>query len=153
MQRFEAALEQGPGNRTVVELPPEVWRALGGESRMRIRGTIDGVAFESAALPTGGGRHVLVVPKESRAGLAPGERVAIEAEPAGPRAEPELPAELERVLAADDAVRAAFERMAPSHRRDYATWIGGAKRPETRAHRLERTLELLRGGARSFNPN
>jgi hypothetical protein len=150
VERFEAPLEPGPGNRTVVPVPGGVWRALGGESRMRVRGTIGGVAFESSTIPTGGGRYVLVVPKEARAGLAAGDRVTVEAEPAGPRAEPELPPELERELAADEAARAAFERMAPSHRRDYATWIAEAKRPETRERRLQRTLELLRSGATTF---
>ena len=32
------------------------------------------------------------------------------------------------------------------HRKEYARWIGGAKREETRQRRVEQALEMLREG-------
>ncbi len=59
----------------------------------------------------------------------------------------EIPDELGRALAADEDVREAFDRLAPSHRREYVEWIAEAKRDDTRARRVEETLARLREGA------
>ena len=56
----------------------------------------------------------------------------------------ELPPELDEALARDAGARSVFERLPPSHRREYVEWIGEAKRPATRARRVEQTLERLR---------
>ncbi|MDP9269975.1 MAG: YdeI/OmpD-associated family protein [Chloroflexota bacterium] len=39
---------------------------------------------------------------------------------------------------------AVFERLSFSHRREYATWVAEAKRPETRARRVDETVRRLR---------
>ena len=57
-----------------------------------------------------------------------------------------VPPELEARLEMDPDARAFFETLAPSYRRQYAAWIATAKRPETRARRLEETMELLARG-------
>jgi uncharacterized protein YdeI (YjbR/CyaY-like superfamily) len=41
---------------------------------------------------------------------------------------------------------ANFERLAYTHRQEYARWIDEAKRDETRHHRVSEALELLRQG-------
>jgi hypothetical protein len=51
---FQAALEAGPGGGALVRLPAEVVASLGG-TRVRVRGTLDGVDFRSSTMPTGGG--------------------------------------------------------------------------------------------------
>lgn len=58
----------------------------------------------------------------------------------------ELPDELVAALAGDPAVQAAFDALAVSHRREYAAWVADATRPETRARRAGRALEMLREG-------
>ena len=55
---------------------------------------------------------------------------------------PELPAALDE----DSAARAGWATLAPSEQRRYETWIGIAKREETRARRLNESLERLRRG-------
>ncbi len=42
--------------------------------------------------------------------------------------------------------KAAWDAFSPSHRREYAEWIGEAKAPATRQRRLEQTLEQLAEG-------
>lgn len=71
----------------------------------------------------------------SQRGFRAGEtvEVAIELDTA-PR-EVEVPAALAAALAADPAANAAFEGLAFSHRKEYARWIGEAKREETRDRR------------------
>jgi uncharacterized protein YdeI (YjbR/CyaY-like superfamily) len=57
-----------------------------------------------------------------------------------------VPSELVNALAADDAARAAFETLPPSHRREYENWVDEAKKPETRERRAAQAVERLRGG-------
>ncbi len=56
----------------------------------------------------------------------------------------DVPDELRDALAADADARGAFEALAPSHRREYADWVGGAKKAETRATRARKSLEMIR---------
>jgi uncharacterized protein YdeI (YjbR/CyaY-like superfamily) len=93
----------------------------------------------------GGGRVGLGLHKATReqAGVAPGDAVRLGVERAE-RPEVEVPAELNEALAADPAAAATFERLAHTHRREYAQWVAEAKKPETRARRVEQTLARLR---------
>lgn len=63
-----------------------------------------------------------------------------------PRPVPPLPPDLAAALASDRTAKAAFDALAPSHRREYIEWITEAKREATRATRIAKTLELLRAG-------
>jgi uncharacterized protein YdeI (YjbR/CyaY-like superfamily) len=60
-----------------------------------------------------------------------------------PRAEPALPEDLLARLRADPAAWDSFNRLPPSHRRQYAGWIMDAVRPETRQRRLKEAISKL----------
>lgn len=64
------------------------------------------------------------------------------------RPEAEVPLDLARELAADSVARAHFESFPPSAREEYLEWLREAKRPETRARRLQQTLEWVAAGRR-----
>jgi hypothetical protein len=55
----------------------------------------------------------------------------------------EAPDDLKSALAAAPEAEAFFNGLAPSHRKEYIRWITEAKREETRAKRVEGTLEKL----------
>lgn len=57
-----------------------------------------------------------------------------------------IPPELAAALKQHKKAAAAFEQLAPSHRREYATWIAEAKRAETRATRAEKAVALIAQG-------
>jgi uncharacterized protein YdeI (YjbR/CyaY-like superfamily) len=61
----------------------------------------------------------------------------------------DVPADLARALKAAGA-RDAFERLAPSHRKEHVRAIEEAKRPETRAKRMAKTVEA--GKTPSYAP-
>jgi hypothetical protein len=63
-----------------------------------------------------------------------------------PKPLPGIPADFAGALRANAAARATFDRFAPSHRREYLEWILDAKREETRARRIEQTVEWLAEG-------
>lgn len=80
---------------------------------------------------------------------------AMALERAGGKVEPKaarepVPAELEQRLAADPALRRAFDALTPGRQRSHILHIGGAKQSETRARRVDRCApEILAG--RGFN--
>ena len=55
----------------------------------------------------------------------------------------QVPPEVDEVLVADEAVRAAYHKLAPSLIKQYHHWINSAKRPETRQKRIQSLLEKL----------
>ena len=57
-----------------------------------------------------------------------------------------VPADLAAALAADPQAAASFERMAFTHRKEYARWIAEAKRTETRQRRVAQAVEMIRAG-------
>lgn len=63
-----------------------------------------------------------------------------------PRPDLPVPDELAAALAASSAAQAVWEGFAPSHRREYAEWVGEAKRPETRAARVAQSVEWIAEG-------
>ena len=95
-----------------------------------------------------GGENMIGFAKAARerAGLTIGAAydVQIAAETAAPPVE--VPADLASALDGDAAAKAAFDGLAPSHRKEFARWITEAKRDATRAQRVTRTLEMLRQG-------
>lgn len=57
-----------------------------------------------------------------------------------------VPPELMAALNADPEVRALFQRMPPSHRREVARHVAEAKQPATRERRAAKMVEDLRAG-------
>jgi uncharacterized protein YdeI (YjbR/CyaY-like superfamily) len=63
-----------------------------------------------------------------------------------PRPMPELHPAFAAALERHPEARAAFERFAPSHRREYLEWIGEARQEATRERRIATALEWLAEG-------
>ena len=152
MARFTARLEPIESG-TFVVIPAEVVEALRATGRTSVAGTIDGHDFRNQFMPytfDGIGRQVVMpVNKATRAtiGKNAGDTVDfdLERDERSRSADVAIPAELVAALAADPAARAAFDALAPSHRREYADHVAEAKRPETRERRATQTIERLRG--------
>ena len=59
------------------------------------------------------------------------------------------PKDLEALLAKNAKAHAAFEPLSFTHRKEYVVWILDAKKPETRAARLTKTIEMLSKGKKN----
>jgi hypothetical protein len=81
------------------------------------------------------------------AGVQAGDEVTLSlALDTAPR-EVEVPPALARALEGEPALRAHFDGLAFTHRKEFARWIAEAKREETRERRVTRALEMLREGS------
>jgi hypothetical protein len=148
MAAFDGTLEAARGGGAFVEIPPDALAALGGGKRFRVRGSLNAVGFESSTMGMGGDRVCLGVHKATReaAGVGVGDTIHVELERDERRRLVEVPPELEAALAGDPEARAAFDRLSFTHRREYADWVGGAKRAQTRERRLVKAIAMLRAG-------
>lgn len=59
---------------------------------------------------------------------------------------PHVPDLLKEAFAKEPHLKTFFDGLAPSHRREYVQYIDEAKREETKMRRLEKSLNLMRGG-------
>ena len=87
--------------------------------------------LERQGLMTEAGRAAVATAKENGAWAALDAVEALE-----------LPEDLARALAANPKANANYEAFAPSAKKVILTWIASAKRPETRAKRVEETVRL-----------
>lgn len=143
---FVATIEAVDGGGHCVRVPDDAAAAARLEQRMRVRGTVAGVAYRSSLMKSDG-RYWLGVHKATlaKAGVKAGDRVEIflERDPE-PLPEDTVPAELAAALARDATLRAAWEALPPSHRREHVKHVNEAKKAETRAARIDKTLAALR---------
>jgi uncharacterized protein YdeI (YjbR/CyaY-like superfamily) len=141
--RFRSEVEP-PQPMRGLEVPAAVIEALGAGERPAVTIRINGHSWRSRIAKMRG-RYLIGFSKANRAaaGVDTGEEVEVEVTlDTEPRvvAEPE---DLTRALDADPAARAAWDALAPSGRRRHIHAIEGAKKPETRARRIEKALEEL----------
>ena len=152
--RFRARIEAAGRGGSYVAVPDDAREALRATGRTSITGTVDGFPIIGQVMPysfPGAGKRVILgLTKATRAAI--GKEIGDDVDVALARddrsrsADVEIPAELQDALAADEGAAAAFERLAPSHRREHATHVADAKRPETRIRRAAAVLDALRAG-------
>ena len=82
------------------------------------------------------------------AGVDAGDVATLEIAPATEEPEPKVPADLRKALGADSKARALWSDITPIARRDWIHWIVSAKRPETRARRIDNACAMLANGKR-----
>ena len=145
MTKFKAKIEPVKGGGHYVLVPDDVAEKAKLAYRARVRGTIDGVAYRSSLMKYSGRFHMGVHKATlAAAGVKAGDTVAIAIElDDEPLPGDTLPAELVAAFRKDARARAAWEKLAPSHRREHVKAIDEAKKPETRKTRIERTLKML----------
>lgn len=145
MKRFRATVEPTRGGGHFAVVPPAVATALGLGSMSRVCGTLAGTAYRSSIMMNTG-VHYLGVHKATikAAGIAVGDVVAVTIDKDDqPRETDVVPPDLAKALAKTKGAKAAFEALAPSHKREHVKYILEAKQAETRARRIAKTIDTL----------
>jgi hypothetical protein len=143
-QRFAAILGGEKGERPHVELPFDV-RATFGAARPKVKVTVNGIELRTT-VAVYAGKSFVGFRKDIRdaAGIAIGDRIDVVVEADEVPREVAVPKDLARALAKDKAAKASFEAMAFTHRKEFAAWIEGAKKSETRDRRVAKAIEMIR---------
>ena len=146
--RFRAEVELGGKTATGIEVPDGVVTGLGSSKRPPVLVTVNGHTYRTT-VATMGGRHLVPLSAENRtaAGVRAGDQVDVDIEPDAPPREVVVPADL--AAAMDPGARSFFDGLSFTHRKEWVRWVEEAKRPQTRADRVVRTVEALREGKRT----
>ena len=145
---FRTTVELGGRTATGLRVPDDVVEALGAGKRPPVQVSVGGYSYRTTVAPMGGAFYVpLAAEHREAAGVAAGQEVDVRIElDSAPRDTP-LPDDLDAAL--DDDARTFFHALAPSHRKEWVRWVEEAKKPETRAARIEKTAASLREGKKT----
>jgi hypothetical protein len=145
--RFRGTLDLHGKTATGISVPSSIISALGGGKRPPVVVTIGGHTFRTTIAPMGG-QYLLGVNAENRtaAGATAGDELDVEiALDTAPRSVT-VPDDLTSALRAADLT---LDGLSYTHRKEWVRWIEEAKKPETRAARVVKTVEALRSGKRT----
>ena len=149
VKRFRALVKRKEGGDVCsIDIPFDVEQTFGARGRVPVRGTLNGAPFRSSAFRMGGDCHFMVVNRRMReaAGVRGGETVpVVMGRDDAPRTI-EPPADFARALKGDREARAVWDKLSYTHRREHVEHIEGARKPETRQRRIERSIALLAAG-------
>lgn len=150
--KFKAKIEgMGPGKAwAYIKFPLNVSKKFGTKARLSVRGAINGFAIRTSAMPYGDGSHHIMFNKAMQAGskAAVGDTVLVEVEPDLKEPKVNLPADLKKALAGDADAKKMWTDITPRARVEWIDWIASAKKEDTRARRVAKTIERLASGDR-----
>jgi Bacteriocin-protection, YdeI or OmpD-Associated/Domain of unknown function (DUF1905) len=137
---------RGPAAAVVLD-DEQVAEVGDGAKRFPVVATVNGYTWRTTVSRMHG-EFLLGLSRAVRqeAGVEPGEAVEVKLELDTAPREVEVPEVLARALAEDSEARAAFDRLAYTHRKEFALWIDEAKRDETLQRRVGQVVEMLREG-------
>lgn len=151
---FTAILDGVEGTQALsVDFPYDVEKCYGTRGQVKVKVTYNGVPYRGSLAKMGHHCHFLLVRKDIRKliGKNAGDTVLVTVQRDTEERVVEVPDDLAAALAAAPEAQAHYEKLSYSHRKEYVRWITEAKKAETRANRVSRTVEMLLEGKK--NPN
>jgi len=132
MVEFDAIIQSPPDapRAAYICVPCDVKEVFGTRARVAVNGTFDSQPYRGTIQPMTGG-HFIGVSAEMRTALGknPGDTIHVVMEQDTGERTVEIPADLLTAL--------------DSHKKEYVEYITEAKKPETRARRVEKTVGEL----------
>jgi hypothetical protein len=145
-RRFRTTLsgdESGKMDTAAINLPFDA-RDVWGKARMPVKVTINRYTWRSTVANMGRGQFI-VVNATARAGadVKAGDTVTVTLDPDTEKRDIEIPPALKRALGAK--LTGKLRAMSFTHKKEHVQWYTEAKKDETRARRVEKMKEILRG--------
>lgn len=150
---FHAILENdNKGMDTAfVTIPFSVEEEYGTRGQVKVKVLFDKHPYRGVLANMGTGCHILGVRKDIRQAIGKqvGDSILVQLERDTEERTVDVPDDLKKVLAKNKAAQKFFDSLSFTNRKEYALWIGSAKKEETRAKRLEQTLDKLLAGLKN----
>lgn len=142
---FKATIINAGGGGAFVEIPFDVEAAFGAK-KPRVRAMIEGVPYRGLLTRMGGPNHILIILKGIREqiGKTFGDEIQVSVESDAEPRVVAIPKDLLKELKKDKEVKALFDRLSYTHRKEYVTWIEEAKQEQTRKRRIVKTIAMLK---------
>lgn len=150
MLKLQLQIQAAGGGGAFVEVPDAAVQQLGGgRKRLKVKATFDGVPYRGSVAPYAG-KTMIGILKDVRAQIAKdiGDTVEVTLALDEEERVVEIPPELAKALT-KSKMKAVFDALSFSNRKEYAAWIKGAKTDETRERRLLLAIEKLKAGKKN----
>ena len=149
---FTATIEAASvgGGGAYILFPYDVEKEFGTKGRVPVHAIFDGLPYTGSLVKYGRPQHMLGILKALREqlGKQPGDKVKVELwKDEGVRTV-EVPADFAALLKKEKLLP-VFEKLSYTHRKEYVRWITEAKKAETRATRLTKSIAMLRKGVKT----
>ena len=144
-QTIEVKLEKHEKlDATGITIPFDVEEVFGAK-RVPVKAVVNGAEYRGT-IARMGGKYMLGIPKVFReaAGIKAGDNIVVTLERDIDERTVVIPPDLSKEMKKDKALKDAWDALSFTIRKENARDIEEAKRPETRARRLEKTLAMLR---------
>jgi hypothetical protein len=146
--KFRTTLQLEGKTATGFRVPPEVVEALGqGRKRPPVVVTVNGYPYRSTVAAYG---DVFMLPLAAEhreaVGVAAGDELEVDLTLDTAPREVEVPADFAAALDAEPAARRTFDALSNSNKKWHTLNVEGAKSPETRQRRIEKSVATLREG-------
>ncbi len=135
------------GNNTGIEVPAEIIDQLGAGKRPSVHVDVNGYKYQNT-VGVMGGKYLISVNAAVRTatGLKGGDPIRVTLTVADKPRSVEIPADFEKALNRNKAARAFFGTLSNSLQRYHIDNINGAKTPETRQRRIDKSMSLFLEG-------
>ena len=145
--RFRATILTAGKTATGIPVPDEVISSLNAGKRPALSVTINGYTYRTT-VGFVDGRTMIPLSAENRAsaGVAGGDEVDVDVELDTAPREVSLPADFALALDRDPAAKRTFDGLSYSMQNYHVQQIEGAKTPETRQRRIEKSIATLHEG-------
>lgn len=145
-KKFRATLQTDDESAFAYIVIPFNAQEVFGRGRPPVRVTVNGYAYRSTLAPYGS-EYYLPVNQTVRSGaqVKVGDRVTVILESDEAPRPIKAPTDLARALKASPSAQTRWKELSFTHQKEYVAAIEDAKRPETRARRIEQAVERLAG--------
>jgi len=147
MATFKTTVQQAEDmNATGLPVPSAVVEKLGGGKRPKVTVTLKGYTYRSTVAAYNGEFFLpLAAVHRDAAGVKAGQPVQVTLVLDTAPREVEVPTDLAAALK-KAGMRAAFDALAYTHRKEHVRAIEEAKAPETRARRIDKAVAMVMQG-------
>jgi hypothetical protein len=145
--KFRTTILQNDKTATGIHVPDEVVASLGAGKRPKVAVTINGYTYRSSVASMDG-RFMVGVSATVRegAGVAGGDTVDVDIELDTAPREVTVPPDFAAALKREPGAKRFFEGLSYSKQQWHVLSIEGAKTPETRQRRIDKSVNMLREG-------
>jgi hypothetical protein len=148
--RFDATLST-IDTSTVLRLPETASQDLPSRGQVAVRGTINGVEFQTVLEPDGNSGHWMRVDDTLQhvAGISAGDTATLDIEVTTDWPEPSVPQDLATALvAAPHKIQSLWNEITPMARWEWVRWVNATKNPYTRRRRVDVSISKMSSGKR-----
>jgi len=148
--RFDATLST-IDTSAVLRLPETASKDLPSRGQVVVRGTINGVEFQTVLEPDGNSGHWMKVDDtlQHAAGISAGDTATLAIEVTKDWPEPSVPEDLATALVgAPQKIQNLWNEITPMARWEWVRWVNATKNADTRRRRVDVSISKMQSGKR-----